>query len=119
MTTLLTTQEAIFDISAAQTDGISRAAAFSATVSDYSTAYVALVGANHIHCVSKKAGTVTVTVSGHSQDGTALPPITKDFTFNTPPSPQADHFITTDPSVRNTDTITPQDPGTDTVTGTV
>lgn len=72
-----------------------------------------------LHCVPKKAGTVSITVSGHSADGTPLPSLTFDFTISNPPVPQADHFVLGSPTVKGQDTTTPADPGTDTVVGTV
>jgi len=117
-TNLLTTQEAIFTVSA--DDGTtSRPAGFSAQVSPYANAYVALVGGNTLHLVPKQPGASTVTINGHSQDGTPLPPVSLSFNASLPPVPQATEFVLSTPSVSNQNITTPGDPGTDTVTGTV
>ncbi len=97
------------------TSGSARPAALSAQVSGYPGAYVALVGANNLHFVAQAPGDYTVTVSGHSADGTALPSITASFTVTAPPVEQADAITATDPVIRTKDNITPADPGTDTV----
>jgi hypothetical protein len=119
MTTLLTNQEAVFNVQAFDDSNAAKPAGFSAKVSGYPGAYVAIVGSNNIHFVAVNPGTYTVTVTGHSQDGTALPTLTLDFTVNTPPVPQATHLVLSDPVVGNKSIVTPADPGTDTVTGNV
>lgn len=118
-TTLTTIQEAFFDLSAAGSDETPRPAGFSAVVSDYSKGYIALVG-TRLHFVSKgTAGANSVTISGHSQDGTALPDKVVDFNVTDPPVPQATHFVIGDISVADQNITTPGDPGTNTVTGSV
>lgn len=118
-TTLTTSQAAFFDLSAAGADDTPRPAGFSAIVSDYSKGYVALVG-TRVYFVSKgTAGANSITISGHSQNGTTLPDVTLDFNVTLPPVPQATHFVIGDISVVNQDITTPGDPGTDTITGTV
>lgn len=119
MTTLLTNQEATFNVGATDDLNNAKPAAFTAQVSGYPGAYVALVGSNQLHFVAKVAGTFTVTITGHSQDGTALPTLTLDFTVNVPPVPQATKLTVTDPIVSNQSIVTPADPGNSTVTGNV
>ena len=118
---MTTGQEAVFDLSAADdlTPPVQRPAGFSAQVDNYPVAYIALQGGNHLHVVAKTVGTVNVTINGHSDDGTALPPLSLQFVISAPPVPQATHFVATTPAVKGTDITTPADPGTDTVTGTV
>ncbi len=119
-TTLTTSQAAFFDLSAAGADESPRPAGFSAAVSDYAKGYVALLGLNRLYFVSKGIpGVNSITISGHSQDGTALPDRIIDFNVTSPPVPQATHFVIGDISVVNQDITTPGDPGTDTVTGGV
>lgn len=72
-------------------------------ISPYSVAYVANASGT-LHVVAKTVGAVTLTISGHSQDGTP---------------PQATHFVLGSWTVKNQDITTPDDPGVDTVNGTV
>lgn len=116
MTTLLINQQAKFQIAAKGVDGTDRPAGFSATISNYAVAYVAIDGAGWLHAVPKTTGAVTVTITGHSQDGTEMTPLSLDFQINPLPVPQADHFEASAP-VLDSLIIVPADPGTDTVTG--
>lgn len=116
MTEFLINQQAKFSLAAKDADGIDRPAGFSVTTSDYSIAYVAIDGSNWIHVVPKAPGSVTVTVTGHSQDGTAMTPLTLEFTIDPLPTPQATHFEAGEP-VLDSLIIVPPDPGTDTATG--
>jgi hypothetical protein len=116
---LQTSQEAVLSSIGAQDDsGNPLPAAFSAQIAPYSVAYVANDG-GVLHVVAKTVGTATLTISGHSQNGTALPNQTQDFTVSAPPVPQATHFVIGSWTVKGDDITTPLDPGTDTVNGTV
>ena len=119
MTNILTTEEAVFSISATGADGTAKPAAFAAQVSGYPGAYIAIVGANNLHFVANDPGDYTVTIGGHSADGTALPDLTLDFHVAAPPVPQATALVASTPAVRTKDLVTPADPGTNTVTGSV
>lgn len=118
-TSLLTTEEAVVNISATGADGSPKPAAFAAQVTNYPGAYIAVVGNNQLHFVARAAGDYTVTIGGHSQDGTELPTTTIDFHVAEPPVAQATSLVASDPTVRAQDITTPADPGTNTVTGTV
>ena len=90
---LILGQEAVLSSIGAQDDsGNPQPAAFSAQIAPYSAAYVANAGGT-LHVVAKTTGSATLTISGHSQDGTALPPQAQDFTITTPPPPQATQFV--------------------------
>ena len=116
---LILGQEAVLSSIGAQDDsGNPQPAAFSAQIAPYSAAYVANAGGT-LHVVAKTTGSATLTISGHSQDGTALPPQAQDFTITTPPPPQATQFILGSWTVKSKDITTPLDPGVDTVNGTV
>ncbi len=118
-TPLLTNQQARFSVGAADDANNAKPAGFSAQVSGYPNAYVYLNGANEVNFVARQPGNFTVTVTGHSQNGTLLPTLTVDFVVSAPPVPQATHLTATDPIVRNQDITTAADPGTDTITGNV
>src|SRR5271157_229957 len=115
---LLVNQTDWFTVGAQGAGGESEPAGYSVQVSDYATAYVAPAPnfANRVYVVPKKAGSVTVTVSGHSADGTALPPITRSYEFDPLPLPQATQFVLGADSSDNINQA-PADPGTDTITG--
>lgn len=115
---LLTNQEALQALSATGADGSAKPAGFSAQIAPYATAYVALTGGNTLHIVPKgPTGDVTVTITGHSADGTALPVVTITYTISAPPVAQATQIVAADPTIKGQDITTPPDPGTDTVTG--
>lgn len=112
-------QEAFLSSLGAQDDsGTPQSAAFSAQIAPYAVAYVANAGGT-LHVVAKTTGSATLTISGHSQDGTPLPNQTQDFTISTPPPPQATHFVLGSWTVKGQDITTPADPGVDTVSGLV
>src|SRR5271157_4556007 len=92
---LLVNQIDYFTVGAQGAGGETEPAGFSVQVSDYTVAYVGFLGnpPNTVAVVPKKAGTVTVTVSGHSADGTALPAITRSYEFDPLPVPQATQFV--------------------------
>lgn len=97
-----------------------RPAGFSATVSNYSVAYVANVGTNGLSVVSKGLGTCDVTIFSHSQDGTPLPNIVRSYTVDPAPVPQANNLVVNnDQGVQPNGLTTPSDPGTDTVVGSL
>lgn len=109
----------MFSVSAMGGDGSPKSAAFAAQVTNYPGAYLAVVGTNQLHFVARDPGSYTVTIGGHSQDGTPLPNITIDFEVSAPPIPQATALVASTPTVKAQDITTPADPGTNTVTGTV
>lgn len=120
LTTLDITQRAKFPFYSKGSDGAARPCGYSVKTSDYSVAYAAVDGSGWIHIVPKTIGTVTVTISGHSQDGTAMTPLSLDFSVTPVPVPQADHFeIGTIEVMGPLAPQSPADPGTDTVTGTL
>lgn len=118
-TSLIIGQDARFPLFAKGSDGTPRPAAFSVKSSDYSIGYVAVTGGNTVYAVSKAVGSFTATVTGHSQDGTALPPLVMSFDVIPVPVPQADHFEVGSLVVEDWAITRPDDPGTDTVTGTL
>lgn len=120
-TTLFANQEAVTQIGAndGATPPVAKPANCSATISDFSGAYVAVVGAGTLHFVAQAPGDYTVQVSGHSADGTALPDLTLSFHVDPVPVPQAEQLTATDPTVKNQDITTPPSPGTDVVTFSV
>lgn len=118
-TNLLTTEEAVVTISATGADGSPKPAAFAAQITNYPGAYLAIVGGNQLHVVARDPGDYTVTIGGHSADGTALPNTTIDFHVDAPPVPQATALGASAPSVSTQNITTPPDPGTNTVTGSV
>ena len=120
-TPLTTDQEAVFSV-AGYDDSVPPAqkpVSGTAIVSGYPGAYVARVGQNELHFVAQQPGSYTVTINATSQDGTALPVVTLDFTVTAPPVPQATHVTATDPIVKNKDITTPGDPGSNTVSFSV
>lgn len=112
-------QDAKFPIFSKGSDGVSRPAAFSVKSSNYAVGYVALQGTNTVYAVSKAVGSFDATITGHSQDGTPLPPVVVNFTVTPVPVPQAEHFEAGTPAVENWALGRPDDPGTDTVTGSL
>lgn len=116
---MFTNQEAVFDVGSIDDDGAFRPAAFSAEVDGYPSAYIAVVGANHLHFRPIAPGTYTVTISGHAAgSGAELPVSSYTFDVAAPPESTATQFKLSTPVLRATDIATPGDPGTDTVTGT-
>lgn len=107
------------NISATGADGSPKPAAFAAQVTGYPGAYIAVVGNNQLHFVAREPGDYSVTIGGHSQDGTELPVTTIDFHVDAPPIPQATSLVASTPTVSAQNITTPADPGTNTVTGTV
>jgi hypothetical protein len=118
MTSMTLGQEAVFALAAKDNTDVDRPVSFSITVTNYAAIYVQVAG-NTVHVVSKGVGTGNAVISGHSQDGTALPDLTMEFTVGPVPIPQATHFVAGSVTVKNSDITTPADPGTDTVTGTL
>lgn len=120
-TSLQINQEAIFSITSNGADESPRPAGFSATINPYSVAYVAAAptGGGNLHVVGKTVGTCTLTISGHSQDGTSLPDLSLDFNLTAIPVPQATHFVAGSIAVGDQGITTPADPGTDTITGSL
>lgn len=117
-TSLLPNQAARFNLGAADNDGVGRPASFSVKVANYSLGYVFAQG-NQIYFVPKGLGSTSITVSGTAHDGTALTPLSFDFVTSEAPVPQATHFTSDTIQILNQDITTPQDPGSDTVTGTL
>lgn len=115
MTPLSVGQEATFNVGA--TDGTNpRAANLVAQLDTFGTVgYIALVTPTEVHFVALGAGTGVVTITGHSQDGTALTPITKEFTVGATPVTQANTITASEPVVKNQDITTPPNPGSDTI----
>lgn len=120
MTNLVLGQVAFFDLDAQDDAGISHHANFNVQVADYSLGYVALLGANRIFFVPKTPGTVTIAITGTSQDGTALPTVTIEYQTVPASGPtQASKFVPGPITVAPSDIATPSDPGVDTVTGSL
>lgn len=120
MTNLVLGQVAFFDLDAQDDAGVSHHANFNVQVADYSLGYVALAGANRIYFVPKTPGTVTIAISGTSQDGTALPVVTIEYqTAATGGETQATKFVAGPITVKPNDIGVPADPGVDTVTGSL
>jgi len=120
MTNVPLGSNAFFDLSAKDAAGVPHSATYSATISDTAVGYIAKQGSARIFMVAKAAGTVNIVISGTSQDGTALPIVTVEYTVPTAGGEtQADHFEASTPSVQANDITTPPDPGVATVTGSV
>lgn len=122
-TPMLSGQEAIWTIGAADDSGTARAATFTATVSVYSPGdvYVNVPSdkPNQLHFVAKTAGNYTVTITGNSQDGTPLPADVQSFVVTDAPTPQATHFTDSSVTVFGITVFTPGDPGADHISGTL
>ncbi len=117
---MLTSQEAIMALSAADNADNPRPASASIQTAPYPAAYTAVVGGNSLHFVPSAPGTYTVTITGTSADGTAIPTtVTTFIVTDTPPPDQATHFVLGDVVLRTKDITTPGDPGSDTVTASV
>lgn len=117
---MLTSQEAVVQFSAADDSNTQRPASFSAVTAPYPAGYTVFVGGSALHIIATAPGTYTVTITGTSADGTALPSSTITVTVtDVAPPPQATHFVLGDPILRTKDTVTPADPGSGTITGSV
>jgi hypothetical protein len=118
-TSLLPNQCGRFSLGAADAGGAARPATFAVKIADSSLGYVALQSGNQVWYVPKGVGVTTITISGASADGTALTPVSMQFTTATPPPPQASTFTESAVEIRGQDITTPADPGSDTVTGSL
>lgn len=119
---MLTSQEAVVQLSAADdaTPPNSQPASFSAVTAPFPAGYTAVVGGNQLHFVPSATGTYTVIITGTSSNGTALATTTINITVTDTGAPgQATHFVLGDVTLRTKDIITPSNPGSDTVTGSV
>ena len=117
-TNLITGQEAIIPLSATGADGTGKPAGISAKVVPYPGLHLSLSsGGSPLHAVADSAGDYTVTISGHSQDGTTLPNDLLQFHVTVPPPPQATSIVVGTITIKGADITTPADPGTDTVVG--
>jgi len=83
MTNVPLGSNAFFDLSAKDAAGVPHSATYSATISDTAVGYIAKQGSARIFMVAKAAGTVNIVISGTSQDGTALPIVTVEYTVPT------------------------------------
>lgn len=121
MTTVPVGSNARFVLTAKDDAGVGHNASYSAQISDTAIGYIAKVGSGDIFMVAKAPGTVNIVISGTSQNGTALPVVTVEYTVpGGGGETQATHFETGDITVQANNVGTPPEtPGVDTVTGSI
>ncbi len=96
-------------------DGVARPCSFVLHTTDYAVGCVNF-DSNGVEVRGLTVGTLDVNITGHSQNGTPMTPLTLNFEVTIPPPPQADHFEIGDLFI-NDGFAKPANPGTDSVNG--